>query len=187
MKIRKIHIMGASGVGTSTLGQELSKVLPHVHLDSDDYFWEHKYTKQSEISARLARLTRDLTHKEPWILSGAVCGWGDELRPLFDMVIFLWLPQEIRLDRLRVREYERYGDDILPGRSKYEAYQTFMEWAALYDTAGVEVRSKVLHEEWMSALKCPIVRIEGDLSVRERVEVVLNYIKSSESGGNHDD
>jgi len=103
------------------------------------------------------------------------------------MVIFLWLPQEIRLDRLRVREYERYGDDILPGRSKYEAYQTFMEWAALYDTAGVEVRSKVLHEEWMSALECPIVRIEGNLTVRERVEVVLNYIELNESGGNHDD
>lgn len=187
MKIRKIHIMGASGVGTSTLGQELSKMLPHVQLDSDDYFWEHKYTTQSKVSDRLARLTRDLTHKEPWILSGAVCGWGDELRPLFDMVIFLWLPQEIRLDRLRVREYERYGDDILPGRSKYEAYQTFMEWAALYDTAGVEVRSKVLHEEWMSALECPIVRIEGDLTVRERVEVVLHYIELNESGGNHDD
>lgn len=39
----------------------------------------------------------------------------------------------------------------------------------------------------MSALECPIVRIEGDLTVRERVEVVLNYIKSNESGGRHDE
>lgn len=36
--MRRIHIMGASGVGTSTLGYELAKVLPHVQLDSDDYF-----------------------------------------------------------------------------------------------------------------------------------------------------
>lgn len=114
---------------------------------------------------------------EPWILSGAVCGWGDGLRPLFDLVIFLGLPPEIRLDRLRAREYERYGDHILPGGSKYEAYQTFMEWAALYDVAGVEVRSKVLHEEWMSALECPILRIEEDLSVGERVEIVLRYLQ----------
>ncbi|MNU07774.1 hypothetical protein D3C72_2535190 [compost metagenome] len=62
-----------------------------------------------------------------------------------------------------------------------------MEWAALYDTAGVEVRSKVLHEEWMCALKCPILRIEGDLTVQERVEVVLNDLKSKESGGALDD
>ncbi|MEK4465611.1 MULTISPECIES: AAA family ATPase [Paenibacillus] len=175
--MRRIHIMGASGVGTSTLGYELAKVLPHVQLDSDDYFWEHKFTKQREVNARLAKLTSDLTHKEPWILSGAVCGWGDGLRPLFDLVIFLGLPPEIRLDRLRAREYERYGDHILPGGSKYEAYQTFMEWAALYDVAGVEVRSKVLHEEWMSALECPILRIEEDLSVGERVEIVQRYLQ----------
>ncbi|OMD43115.1 AAA family ATPase [Paenibacillus odorifer] len=185
--MRRIHIMGASGVGTSTLGQQLAKVLPHIQLDSDDYFWEHKFTKQREINDRLTRIKQDLAHKEPWILSGAVCGWGDGLRPYFDLVIFLWIPQEIRLNRLRVREYERYGDEILPGGNKYEANQTFMEWAALYDTAGVEVRSKELHEEWMSALKCPILRIEGDLTPQERVEVVLNYLKFMESGGTHDD
>lgn len=185
--MRKIHIMGASGVGTSTLGQQLAKVLPHVQLDSDDYFWEYKYTKQTEINDRLTRLKQDLDYKESWILSGAVCGWGDGLRAYFDLVIFLWIPQEIRLNRLRGREYDRYGDDILPGGKKYEANQTFMEWAALYDTAGVEVRSKMLHEEWMSVLKCPVLRIEGDLTAQERVEVVLNYLKSKDSGGTQDD
>lgn len=185
--MRRIHIMGASGVGTSTLGQQLAKVLPHVQLDSDDYFWEYKFTKPREINDRLTRLKQDLDHKESWILSGAVCGWGDRLRAYFDLVIFLWIPEEIRLNRLRVREYERYGDDILSGGKKYEANQTFMEWAALYDTAGVEVRSKVLHEEWMSVLKCPVLRIEGDLTAQERVEVVLNYLKSKDSGGTQDD
>lgn len=175
--------MGASGVGTSTLGQELAKVLPYAHLDSDDYFWEHKFTMQSEVNGRLRRIQQDLTLKESWILSGAVCGWGDGLRPFFDLVIFLWIPQEIRLDRLRVREYARYGDQILLGGSKFEANQTFMEWAALYDTAGVGVRSKVLHEEWMSELECPILRIEGDLTVRERVDVVLAYLNSNDQGG----
>lgn len=180
---RRIHIMGASGVGTSTLGQELAKVLPHAQLDSDDYFWAQKFTKQTEISDRLTRLREDLAYKEPWILSGAVCGWGDGLRPLFDLVIYLWIPQDIRMSRLRAREYSRYGVDILPGGSKYEAYQTFMTWAALYDTAGNEVRSKVLHEEWMSELECPVLRIEGDVSVKARVDMVLDYLKSDDPGG----
>ena len=176
--IRRIHIMGASGSGTSTLGEELSTVLPHVHLDSDDYFWEHKFTVQTDVNERLSRIKRDLSANEPWILSGAVCGWGDGLRPFFDLVIFLRIPHDLRLERLRAREYARYGDEIHPGGSKYEATQTFLEWASLYDKAGVEVRSKVLHEQWMSELECPILRIEGDYTVIERVQTVLHYLGS---------
>ncbi|MEC2176437.1 hypothetical protein P9G41_17400, partial [Bacillus amyloliquefaciens] len=48
----KIHILGASGVGTSTLGVALSKHLPHTHLDTDDYYWTDKFTKKREIPER---------------------------------------------------------------------------------------------------------------------------------------
>ncbi|MCE3200589.1 AAA family ATPase [Paenibacillus sonchi] len=169
----RIHIMGASGAGTSTLGRALAEHLPHVHLDSDDYFWEHKYTRQTELTERLRTIQRDLDQQVPYILSGAVCGWGDGLRPRFDLVVFLRIPPEIRLERLRMRENERYGADSLPGGSMYQEVQTFMEWAALYDTAGPEVRSRVLHEEWMSHLQCPVLRLEEDMTVAARVEAVL--------------
>ncbi|MNC50098.1 hypothetical protein D3C75_993190 [compost metagenome] len=169
----RIHIMGASGAGTSILGRALAEHLPHVHLDSDDYFWEHKYTQQTQITERLRAIGSDLDLQEPYILSGAVCGWGDGLRPRFDLVVFLWIPPEIRLERLRKREYERYGADSLPGGSMFQEVQTFMDWAALYDTAGPEVRSRVLHEEWMSRLQCPVLRLEEDLTVDARVEAVL--------------
>ncbi|QUL57283.1 AAA family ATPase [Paenibacillus tritici] len=173
---RRIHIMGASGAGTSTLGQALAARLPHVHLDSDDYFWEQKYSKQSVVAERLSRLRTDLEQQEPWILSGAVCGWGDPLRDMFDLVIFLWIPEQVRLERLRAREYERYGDESLPGGDKYEEVQQFMAWAAQYDSAGPEVRSRTLHEEWIAGLNCNLVRLEGDLTVEERVNAVLQYM-----------
>ncbi|MNB76872.1 hypothetical protein D3C75_235450 [compost metagenome] len=178
----RIHIMGASGAGTSTLGQALASRLPHRHLDSDDYFWEHKYTKQRDITERLSSIKYDLDQPEPWILSGAVCGWGDGLRPYFDLVIFLWIPPELRLERLRAREYERYGTESLPGGSRYEDVQTFLEWASLYDTAGPEVRSRKLHESWMLELDCPVLRLEGDLPVEERVEAVLDYLSCGKEG-----
>lgn len=173
---RRIHIMGASGSGTSTLGQALAEKLPHVHLDSDDYFWEQKFTKQSDKAERLAAIKRDLEQTGQWILSGAVCGWGDELRSYFDLVIFLWIPPKLRLERLKAREYERYGVDSLPGGSKFADMQVFLEWAALYDTAGVEVRSRTLHEQWMAELHCPVLRLMGDMTVDERVEAVLKYL-----------
>ncbi len=107
-----IHILGASGAGTSTLGAELSRVLPYTNLDTDDYFWINKFTEQRPVPERRKLLKNDLSDYEKWILSGAVCGWGDNFKSFFDLVIFLWIPEDIRLKRLEEREYQRYGKDL---------------------------------------------------------------------------
>ncbi|MFJ8261185.1 hypothetical protein ACIQ4I_04380 [Rummeliibacillus sp. NPDC094406] len=176
---KKIHIFGAAGSGTSTLGASLSKKLSHIHLDTDDYFWITKFTEQRPIPERMEVLRHDLSIYQNWILSGAVCGWGDNFKSYFDLVIFLWIPQNVRLVRLQQREFQRYGNDILAGGSKYDQSKAFLEWASLYDEAGMEVRSKMLHEHWMSDLVRPILRIEGDYTVKERVNIVLNYLSSN--------
>ncbi|MFD0679337.1 MULTISPECIES: ATP-binding protein [unclassified Paenibacillus] len=176
----KIHILGASGSGASTLGKDLSSILPHVNLDGDDYFWIEKFTEKRGLKDRVRLLKEDLSYYKQWILSGSVCGWGDELKSAFDLVIFIYIPKDIRLQRLEKREYQRYGDEILPGGSMYEQSKAFLEWASLYDEAGLEVRSKFLHEHWMSDLTCPILRIEGDLSATERVNIVLDYLKAND-------
>lgn len=173
----KIHILGAAGSGTSRLGAALSEVLPHEYLDTDDYFWIDKFTEERNVTDRRKMLGKDLVSHDQWILSGAVCGWGDQFKSTFDLVIFLEIPPDVRLRRLKEREFERYGDEILAGGDKYEQSKTFLEWAALYDTAGMEVRSKVLHEHWVQELACPILRIEGDYSVQDRVDIVLDYLK----------
>ncbi|ASK63994.1 hypothetical protein CFK37_18450 [Virgibacillus phasianinus] len=173
----RIHILGAAGSGTSTLGASLSEVLPHTHLDTDDYFWISKYTKQRQVPARRQMLKMDLSLYENWILSGATCGWGNNFKSCFDLVIFLWIPQGIRIARLQQREFERYGNEVLAGGSKYDHSKEFIKWASLYDHAGMEVRSKTSHEHWLGELSCPIIRMEEDLSVDERVDIVLDYLK----------
>jgi adenylate kinase family enzyme len=37
--IQRIHILGASGSGTTTLGRALSERLQCPHFDTDNYFW----------------------------------------------------------------------------------------------------------------------------------------------------
>ncbi|RKL64756.1 hypothetical protein CR203_24545 [Salipaludibacillus neizhouensis] len=175
----KLHILGGAGSGTSTLGASLSKILPHTYLDTDDYFWITKFTEQRQVPERRRMLKKDLSLNEKWILSGAVCGWGDNFKSYFDLAIFLWIPQDIRLARLQQREFKRYGNEVLPGGSKYDHSKAFLDWASLYDNAGMEVRSKSLHEQWMSKLSCPILRIEGDYSIDERVNIVLDYLNSN--------
>ncbi|OWA35015.1 hypothetical protein B9G55_14870 [Saccharibacillus sp. O16] len=178
---RHLHILGASGSGATTLGQALGQHLPHGVLDGDDYFWAHKFDKIRPLEERQSKLKAELERRERWLLSGAVCGWGDLFKSYFDFVIFLYVPPEDRLSRLRDREMQRYGADILPGGTMYEQSQEFLDWAAGYDQAGEETRSLKLHEHWMADLSCPILRIEGMQSTEERVRIVLEALRSPSS------
>ena len=134
--IPRIHILGASGSGTTTLGQALAERLQCLHFDTDEYFWLPTdppfVTKRAPI-ARQQRLMDDLTAHDSWILSGSLCGWGDIAIPLFALVVFLWLPTAIRLERLRQREHQRYGERIMPGGDMYTGSQAFLDWAVSYD------------------------------------------------------
>lgn len=172
----RIHIIGASGSGTSTLGDALANVLPHIHLDTDEFFWTTKFTEVRPVPERREMLKQALLQSERWILSGSLVGWGDCFIPYFDLVIFLWIPPDVRLARLQQRELERYGVEALAGGSLYEQSQSFLKWAARYDHAGTEVRSKTLHEQWLAELSCPTLRIEGDYSTEERIAMVMNFL-----------
>lgn len=50
-----------------------------------------------------------------------------------------------------------------------------MTWAAAYDEGGLEVRSRKLHEDWLAALPCPVVRLTSDAPVDALVGEVLSH------------
>ncbi len=119
-------------------------------------------------------LIEDLTSHESWVSSGSLTSWGDVAIPLFDIAVFLWIPPDIRMARLRAREIERYGEGVAcPEGVWSERSLKFLDWAAAYDSGGLDMRSRARHEEWMSTLPCRRLRIEGDTSVEERVSRVL--------------
>src|SRR3989442_2601089 len=133
----RVHIVGASGSGTTSLAAAMSATHGHRHLDTDDYFWlrtSPPYREKRPREARLALLRGALAESPSWVLSGSLCGWGDALIPEFDLVVFLVVSTEIRLARLRAREVERYGREaIAPGGELREAHVEFLDWAARYD------------------------------------------------------
>jgi adenylate kinase family enzyme len=175
-----IHIVGASGSGTTTLGHALSECLQCPHFDTDAYFWlltNPPFTQRRETTLRQKLLTADLTAHDSWVLSGSLCGWGDVAIPLFELVVFLWIPPEIRLERLRQREIERYGERMMDGGDMYEQSQAFLNWAAAYDDGDLNMRSRQRHEEWLSVLPCPIVCIEGEYAIEEQMAVLMAAIR----------
>ncbi len=59
----KIHITGASGSGTTTLGRALAHLANVDHFDTDDYFWEPSDPPFSRPRLRDERI-RLLQHME---------------------------------------------------------------------------------------------------------------------------
>jgi len=131
------------------------------------------YTQQRERTERQRLLMDDLTAQDAWVVSGSLCGWGDVAIPLFELVVYLAIPHDIRMARLRQRELARFGERILPGGDMYEQSQEFLVWAASYDEGGLDIRSRRLHEEWLGILPCPILCFEGEYSIEEHLAVLM--------------
>lgn len=166
-----IHILGASGSGTTTLGRALAADMGLVHMDTDDYFWlptDPMYTVKRPVEERLRLMNADIDAAgRGVVISGSLTGWGDPLIPRFTCVIRLDTPTEVRLERLKAREYAHFGDRIREGGDMHQAHLEFLAWAAQYDTGDVTMRSKACHDAWMQQLPCKQVFVPGNMPLDE--------------------
>jgi cytidylate kinase len=126
-------------------------------------------------------LKEDLKNETRWIISGSFCGWGDIFMDEFDLVIYLWTPINVRLRRLKTREQKRFGSAVLPGGKMFERHQKFLDSAARYDYDQTEFRNKRTHEEWMQKLDCPILKIEGEQTIKEIISIIEEKIDELEN------
>ncbi|MFD1604454.1 hypothetical protein ACFSJW_13680 [Flavobacterium artemisiae] len=100
----KILIFGASASGVTTTGKEIAKRLNVDYFDSDDYFWkltEIPFIERNDPQQRNSKIKADLDNSKSWILGGSIFQWGEDVFPSFDLVIFLWIPADIRIERLK--------------------------------------------------------------------------------------
>ena len=182
MRSRRIHIAGASGSGVTSLGRALASTLASSHHDTDDYFWlptTPPYRLQWDVAERLWLMNEMFVPRADWVLSGALDGWGNELIPCFDLVVFLKTPLDIRLQRLRAREAAHFGDEaVAPGGWRHEETESFIEWASHYEDGTREGRSLVRQEAWLAGLPCPLLRLDGSRPLTELVVEVCRAIEA---------
>lgn len=177
MKVEKIHIVGASGSGTSTLGKALEDNYGFKQLDTDNYFWlptNPPFTTSRERNERIHLLKEDILYNRKCVVSGSLCGWGDTLIPYFDLIIRIVTPTDIRIERIRKRELDRFGERILLGGDMYEAHEKFIKWATEYDTGAADMRSKSLHDQWLNKINCLKVEIDG-LDIKKELPLIEGY------------
>ncbi|MGA7873149.1 MAG: hypothetical protein WCA22_19850 [Candidatus Binatus sp.] len=180
MKTCRVHIMGASGAGVSSLGRAAADALAIPHHDTDDYFWRPTnppYREMREVPDRL-RLMREMFLERPdWVLSGSLDGWGDPIVAFLDLVVFVYTPTVIRLERLREREARRLGPDaVAPGGSLHRQAEEFIEWASHYDDGTREGRNLARHQAWLAELPCRVVRLDGTRPLQDLVKEICRAI-----------
>jgi adenylate kinase family enzyme len=169
--VKHIHIFGASGSGCTSLGTKLAETLKYSYFDIDNYIYSGGMKKRNRL-LRNSLLDKDLRLTPSWVLSGALCGWGNFAINFFDLVIFLYIPQKIRMERLKIREktnWEKLGKSI----ENNKIYENFIKWAEGYETRGIDSISLAFHEKWLTELSCPVLRLEGVNTLEENLEIIL--------------
>ena len=111
-------------------------------------------------------MLKDLSKHPVAVLAGSVMRWGADLEDSFSLVVFLTVPADLRVERLRHREMKRFG----------HADPQFLKWAAQYDAGDLEGRSLSKHTEWLSKRRCTVLHIDGDVSTTDRLARVVQVL-----------
>lgn len=159
------------------MGRALASAWSVPHADTDDYLWlptPPPYTKR-DMAESLRLMSEVFLGREAWVLSGSVTEGGDSLVPYFDAVVFLSLNPRLCRERLLAREATRFGAAIDTGGDREVAHRDFIEWASRYEDPTFTGRNRARHERWLSALRCPVLRLDSAAPVADLVATVTAW------------
>lgn len=83
----------------------------------------------------------------------------------FQCAILLDVPREVRLQRVKDRSFQKFGNRMLSGGDLFEQEEKFFRF--------VESRNENLVEEWVKSLKCPIIRVDGTKPIDENTNFIM--------------
>ncbi|MCL2287538.1 MAG: hypothetical protein FWC32_14395 [Firmicutes bacterium] len=178
-----IIIFGASGAGSTTLGKEIAKRLNFQYLDIDDYLWRWDtkipLTATRPVEERTELLLNAIKMHPRFILAGTIFSNQKLFEPVIDLAVFLSTPAEVCAQRVHTRELARWGERILPSGDMYKAtrfhgdFDDYVDNAQKYETADASKFGRKLHEQWISELLCPVLRVDGMKSIAENADWVI--------------
>lgn len=174
MRRCRLHVLGASGSGTTTLARALANHWSVPHADADDYFWVPSappYVERRPEADRLGLMHEVFVPREAWVLSGSMVGWGESVVDQCDAIVFLTLDPAERLRRLEAREVHRRAGASFDE----EAWAAFLEWARGYDDPTFGGRSRAVHEEWLAERDQPLLRLDSAAGPDTLVAQVLQW------------
>jgi hypothetical protein len=91
--------------------------------------------------------------------------------------VFLVVPAEMRLTRLRAREIMRHGHEAISAGGKlHKVHVEFLDWAQQYDNGGLNMRSRALQRALdTERLPCTVLRLDGNRPVETLLSGIENF------------
>ena len=157
-----IAIVGLNGSGKTTLGRALAEALGYFRIDVEDYYFpaEGAFDKPRSRDEVERLMLADIEKHGDFVLS-AVCADFASIEKYYDLVVYLEAPKDIRMERIRQRSVDRFGDRVLPGGDLYENEEKFFAFAAK--------RTPEKVEKWIADLTCRVIRLDSEKSVAQLV------------------
>ena len=169
-----ILICGLNGAGKSTLGKALAERLGFHFIDSEDLYFpkanpDDIYAVQRARGEAEALLLHEIKAHESFILASVKGDYGEAVYPFFQYIVLIDAPKDIRIQRVKNRSLQKFGNRMLLGGDLYEQEERFFDL--------VKSRPENTVEEWVQCLKCPIIRIDGTKHIEENIDFIMNQIR----------
>ena len=173
--IHGIIVFGANGGGKTTLGRELARILNFKHMDHEDYCFEKSeipYTVTRPREAYEALMFADIEKYGSFVISACTGNFGEKIESLYELAVYISAPLELRIERVKQRNIERFGERVLKGGDMYEQQSDFVDFVAN--------RSLSKIEKWAETLSCPIIRIDGTADWRFNAANIAEIWRNTE-------
>ena len=166
-----ICVCGLNGSGKTTLARALAEELGFNHMDVEDYYFtsaDNPYATARTREEVEELLLTDIRQHPCFVFSAVNGNMTAEINGYYDLIIYLEVPLDIRMKRIRQRAVDKFGDRVLPGGAMYEQEEKFFAYA--------EKRKPDAIEDWLKTVPCRVLRLDGTQPVQENVRRVRDVV-----------
>lgn len=170
-----IIVCGLNGAGKSTLGRALAEKLHFHFIDNEDLYFpktdpENIFSSPRTRSEVENLLFQEIKKHENFVFASVKGDYGERIYPYFQYVVLIDVPKNIRMERVRNRSFQKFGDRMLSGGDLHGQEERFF--------ALVESRAEDMVEKWVKELSCPVIRVDGTRPIEENVGFIIGLLEN---------
>ena len=140
-------------------------------MDIETYAFEPSdvpYTRPRTREECAALMLADIERHGSFVLSACHGDFGGAVARFYALAVCVTAPLDLRMERIKRRAREQYGERVLKGGDMYEQQLKFEAFAASRPLSRIE--------QWARTLACPVVRVDGTADFRgNAAEVAERY------------